>query len=153
MLTKWFWTPGYILIKVPIICQILTKTEFHRQTSVQDSSIKFHENPSNVVRVVPHGRADILDEAKSSFPQICETQPKIDKRRSKASPTALTCLNRCFQEIQFELVPIKHWVTCRYHVGNLKYQVRGSSPLSCHGPHWQSDETSEPLLRKLYLNT
>jgi hypothetical protein len=69
------------MLSARYFCQVLTKTEFHRQALIQGNSTKFHENPSNVGRVVPCERTDGLDEAKSHVPQICETQPKIDRRR------------------------------------------------------------------------
>jgi hypothetical protein len=125
-------------------CQILTKIEFHRQTLIQGNSIKFHENPSTVGRVVPCGRKD--GQTRWSLKSRTTNLRNATENRLKATPTALTCLNRRFKQI-------KHWLTCRYHVGNLQRKGRGSAPLTCHGPLWESGETYEPLRRKFYLNT
>jgi len=39
--------------------QILIKLEFSRQIFEKYSNIKFHDNPSSGIGVVPHGRTDV----------------------------------------------------------------------------------------------
>ena len=53
-------------------CQVLMKLKFSRKSFEKHSNIKFHENPSIGSRVLPCGRKDIHDEAKSRFSQFCK---------------------------------------------------------------------------------
>ena len=48
------------------------KLEFSRQSFEKYLNIKFHENQSSGIRVVPCGRTDRHDEADSCFSQYCE---------------------------------------------------------------------------------
>jgi len=43
------------------------RLEFSRQIFGKYSNTKFHENPTSDSRVVPRGRTDRLEEAKSRF--------------------------------------------------------------------------------------
>jgi len=53
-------------------CPIVMKREFSRQIFEKYTNIEFQENPSSANRVVPCGRTDRHDEAKSSLSQFCE---------------------------------------------------------------------------------
>jgi len=48
------------------------KLEFSQQIFGKSSNIKFHENPSSGIRLVPFGRTDRRDEANSHFSQFCQ---------------------------------------------------------------------------------
>ena len=44
--------------KVPVIIDILIKHKFSQQVSEKYSDMKFHENPSSGIQVVPCGQTD-----------------------------------------------------------------------------------------------
>ena len=64
-------------VKYRYSCQILMKIEFSRWIFEKYSKIEFHENPINGSRVIPCGRKDRYEEAKSLFSQFWGGRLKI----------------------------------------------------------------------------
>jgi len=59
--------------RVPVILvRFWWKLEYSRQSFEKYSSIKFHENPSRGIRVVPYGRTNGHDRDNSHFTKFCE---------------------------------------------------------------------------------
>jgi len=75
-------------VKYPFFLLFLVIMEFSQHIFDKYSNVKFHENPSSVIRVIPCGRinrrtdrrtdgqmdrrTERHDEANSRFPQFCE---------------------------------------------------------------------------------
>ena len=66
-------------------CPIFMKLEFSRQIFEKFSNIKFHENPSNGIRVVPCERMDRHGELNILFSQFCRVKYSLLRNFENAS--------------------------------------------------------------------